>query len=179
MTNMQPQTTSFTPLPVPASLARQLADEYRRESAITLKVLRAFPAEQAELKPHPHSNSAKQLAWTFVVENALLEGAVRNGLREPAARGAMPEHWDEILQLYEEGVIRVQALFDDFDDSAMSRSVSFFTGPKQRGEFSLFDFGRFLIHDSIHHRGQLSVYLRLAGAKVPSIYGPSHDEPWT
>ena len=37
----------------------------------------------------------------------------------------------------------------------------------------------FLIHDEIHHRGQFSIYLRMSGAKVPSIYGPSGDEPWT
>jgi uncharacterized damage-inducible protein DinB len=36
----------------------------------------------------------------------------------------------------------------------------------------------FILHDQIHHRGQFSVYLRIAGGKVPSIYGPSADEPW-
>jgi len=36
----------------------------------------------------------------------------------------------------------------------------------------------FMLLDSIHHRGQLSVYVRMAGGKVPSIYGPSADEPW-
>ena len=35
-----------------------------------------------------------------------------------------------------------------------------------------------ILMDSIHHRGQFSVYLRMAGGKVPSIYGPSADEPW-
>jgi uncharacterized damage-inducible protein DinB len=35
-----------------------------------------------------------------------------------------------------------------------------------------------MLMDSIHHRGQLSVYIRPAGGKVPSIYGPSGDEPW-
>jgi uncharacterized damage-inducible protein DinB len=35
-----------------------------------------------------------------------------------------------------------------------------------------------MLSDSIHHRGQFSIYLRLVGAKVPSIYGPSADEPW-
>jgi uncharacterized damage-inducible protein DinB len=40
------------------------------------------------------------------------------------------------------------------------------------------DFLWFLLCDQIHHRGQLSVYLRMAGGKVPSIYGPSGDEPW-
>ena len=34
------------------------------------------------------------------------------------------------------------------------------------------------LHDMIHHRGQFSIYLRMAGGKVPSIYGPSGDEPW-
>jgi uncharacterized damage-inducible protein DinB len=35
-----------------------------------------------------------------------------------------------------------------------------------------------MLHDQIHHRGQFSVYLRMVGGKVPSIYGPSGDEPW-
>ena len=40
------------------------------------------------------------------------------------------------------------------------------------------DFVSFLVNDEIHHRGQLSIYLRMADGKVPSIYGPSGDEPW-
>jgi uncharacterized damage-inducible protein DinB len=35
-----------------------------------------------------------------------------------------------------------------------------------------------MLMDAVHHRGQFSVYLRMVGAKVPSIYGPSLDEPW-
>src|SRR5688572_16813378 len=58
--------------------ARQaLLESYQRESTTTLKVLRAFPAEQAELRPHPTSNSAQQIAWTFAIENALMEAALR------------------------------------------------------------------------------------------------------
>jgi uncharacterized damage-inducible protein DinB len=56
--------------------------------------------------------------------------------------------------------------------------VPFMTGPKQMGEMSRAQIAWFLLHDQIHHRGQLTVYLRLAGGKVPSIYGPSGDEPW-
>jgi uncharacterized damage-inducible protein DinB len=40
------------------------------------------------------------------------------------------------------------------------------------------DFLWMMLNDMIHHRGQFSVYLRMAGGKVPSIYGPSKDEPW-
>jgi len=54
----------------------------------------------------------------------------------------------------------------------------FMVAPKQKGEVPLADFVEFMLGDQIHHRGQLSVYLRMAGGKVPSIYGPSADEPW-
>jgi uncharacterized damage-inducible protein DinB len=47
------------------------------------------------------------------------------------------------------------------------------------GEISRINWVWFLLHDQIHHRGQLSVYLRMADGKVPAIYGPSGDEPWT
>jgi uncharacterized damage-inducible protein DinB len=46
------------------------------------------------------------------------------------------------------------------------------------GEMTRMEWLWFLLHDEIHHRGQFSVYLRMADAKVPSIYGPTADEPW-
>jgi uncharacterized damage-inducible protein DinB len=66
----------------------------------------------------------------------------------------------------------------DATNPELEGSVTFFTGPKQMGKYSLDDFAWFILHDHIHHRGQLSVYVRMAGGKVPSIYGPSADEPW-
>jgi uncharacterized damage-inducible protein DinB len=56
--------------------------------------------------------------------------------------------------------------------------IAFPSGPKQMGEIRVMDFLWLMLMDSIHHRGQLSVYIRPAGGKVPSIYGPSGDEPW-
>ena len=63
-------------------------------------------------------------------------------------------------------------------DDKLQETVKFFTGPGQMGDFTRLDFAWFLLHDQIHHRGQFSIYLRLADAKVPAIYGPSGDEPW-
>jgi uncharacterized damage-inducible protein DinB len=51
-------------------------------------------------------------------------------------------------------------------------------GPGKMGEFRAMDVVWMALMDQVHHRGQFSVYLRLAGGKVPSIYGPSADEPW-
>src|SRR5215213_3636991 len=159
--------------------ARQaLLDSYQRESATTLKVLRAFPAGQAEMRPHATSNSAQQLAWTFAIENALIEAALRNELRMPPAFPAMPDRWDDCVQAYDAGVRRVIELLQSARDEEMGDMVPFMTGPGQFGDVSKLFLCTLMLNDSIHHRGQLSVYLRMTGAKVPSIYGPSRDEPW-
>jgi uncharacterized damage-inducible protein DinB len=60
----------------------------------------------------------------------------------------------------------------------LQQKVHFFTAPKTLGEISRLEWIWFLLHDEIHHRGQFSVYLRMADGKVPSIYGPTADEPW-
>ena len=53
---------------------------------------------------------------------------------------------------------------------------SFMTGPRQFADVTKLYLCTLMLNDSIHHRGQMSVYLRMSGAKVPSIYGPSADE---
>src|SRR5439155_23140414 len=63
-------------------------------------------------------------------------------------------------------------------DRQLSSTIKFYTAPKQMGDVRRQDFLWQMLNDMIHHRGQLSVYLRMAGGKVPSIYGPSKDEPW-
>jgi uncharacterized damage-inducible protein DinB len=73
---------------------------------------------------------------------------------------------------------RTVALVEQMPDSQTGDTVKFFTGPKTLGDIPKLDFLWFLLCDQIHHRGQFSVYLRMAGGKVPSIYGPSGDEPW-
>jgi uncharacterized damage-inducible protein DinB len=52
------------------------------------------------------------------------------------------------------------------------------TAPKTIGDVPKIDLLWMVLHDQIHHRGQFSIYLRMADGKVPSIYGPTADEPW-
>ena len=156
----------------------QLLDAYRRESATTLKILRAYPPLHAELRPHPTSSSAQQLAWTFAIENALVEAALRNELRMPPSFPSMPVTWEECVEVYESGVTRVTQLLQSVRDEELNETVQFMTGPRQISDIQKASLCWLMLHDSIHHRGQLSVYLRMTGSKVPSIYGPSRDEPW-
>jgi uncharacterized damage-inducible protein DinB len=63
-------------------------------------------------------------------------------------------------------------------EAELHKTVKFFVAPKQMGDVRTMGVRWCMPHDCIHHRDQLSVYLRLADGKVSSIYGPAADEPW-
>ena len=72
--------TSATSAATSRTLKQQFTDVYTMEHATTLKVLNAFPADKGSFKPHERSNSALNLAWTFVIENKMAEAARWSGL---------------------------------------------------------------------------------------------------
>ncbi|HSJ24705.1 MAG TPA: DinB family protein [Longimicrobiales bacterium] len=153
---------------------------YDREHATTMKVLRAYPAERLDLQPHPKCRTARELAWVFVVERGLGMAVYENRLQE-LMQGEMPEppeSWDELLTAYATSHEQFRSMIEATPDDELQHKVSFFTGPQQMGEMTRMEWLWFLLHDEIHHRGQFSVYLRMADAAVPSIYGPTADEPW-
>ncbi|MCM3881010.1 MAG: DinB family protein [Vicinamibacterales bacterium] len=160
------------------SAKQQYAGVYARERATTLKVLKAFPADKSSFKPHDRSSSALQLAWTFVIENNIAMGALHGPLDLSAGFPPVQGTYSDILHAYEASGRDLLAALEKTPDSRLSETVNFFTGPKQMGAVPVGDLLWVMLMDSIHHRGQLSVYIRLAGGKVPSIYGPSADEPW-
>jgi uncharacterized damage-inducible protein DinB len=64
-------------------------------------------------------------------------------------------------------------------DDDWNGSIKIPVAPKTMGEMRVGDALWFFLSDTIHHRGQLTVYLRMAGGRLPSVYGPTADEPWT
>ncbi|HYK03348.1 MAG TPA: DinB family protein [Thermoanaerobaculia bacterium] len=151
---------------------------YQAEHERTRKVLEAFPADQAEFKPHERSSSALKLLQTFVVEQNLLLRAVRNEqVVGSGGFGAVPKSWNEALEALETQHREIMERLETLKDGEL-QTVQFMTGPGKMGDFEPLHFLRFMLFDQIHHRGQLSVYVRMAGGKVPAIYGPSGDEPW-
>jgi len=159
----------------------QFLRAYEREHATTMRVLRAFPAEQMELRPHAKSKSARELAWVFVAERGLGTLLFNNAFANGMPAGEMPkapDNWDAILGAVESSHREFGDLVRAMPDEQLVENVRFFTAPKTMGDMSRMEVAWFLLHDEIHHRGQFSVYLRMAGAKVPSIYGPTLDEPW-
>ncbi|HWJ16312.1 MAG TPA: DinB family protein [Gemmatimonadaceae bacterium] len=151
---------------------------YERETATTLRVMHAYPVDKTDFRPHERSNNALHLGWTFVVEQAMLLRALRGEDMFGSGYGKPPENWQGILDAFKGARTDVMSELGKPENQDLDGSVVFMVAPKQKGEVPLADFVEFMLGDQIHHRGQLSVYLRMAGGKVPSIYGPSADEPW-
>jgi uncharacterized damage-inducible protein DinB len=160
---------------------QQFLNAYEHEHATTMKVLRAYPKDRIDLRPHASCRTARELAWVFVMEHGFGNVVLNDQFdkMDPAAGPPdAPKSWDEILGALEKAHTEFRDLVASFPDEQMNETVKMFTGPKMMGDVRRIDFCNFMLSDQIHHRGQFSIYLRMADAKVPSIYGPSGDEPW-
>jgi uncharacterized damage-inducible protein DinB len=160
---------------------QQFLDAYEREHATTMRLLRAYPTDKLDLRPHPKCKTAHELAWIFVLERGLGTMLYNDEFATKPPSGkppAPPESWDDLLAALEKAHKDFGDLVRSATDEKLSGKVKFFTAPKTIGDIPRIEMLWFLLSDQIHHRGQFSIYSRMAGGKVPSIYGPSADEPW-
>ncbi|MGO9482255.1 MAG: DinB family protein [Candidatus Kryptoniota bacterium] len=146
---------------------------FEKELATTLKAMRAFPEDRLLFSPHERSRNASQLMATFVFEMYLIESCV---FGEKIDRSKFQTYSPASLQTltadFENESSRVVSSIKTLSDGDMRKAVEFAGKNMTADRFMLM-----MVFDMIHHRGQLSIYIRLAGGKVPSIYGPSADDP--
>jgi uncharacterized damage-inducible protein DinB len=174
-------TTATPNAPAATSQKQQYLDTLEMEYGKTLRVLHAYPKDKSELKPHPKAKSARELAFTFVAEQGLSNRALTTGLdwSQPPQFPKAPESLDAVIAAFEDGHRKLVEIVRSIpEDKLLTESVRFPTAPGQLGDIPKMPFLWMVLSDQIHHRGQFSVYLRMADGKVPSIYGPSLDEPW-
>jgi uncharacterized damage-inducible protein DinB len=149
------------------------------EVPTTKKVLARVPIEKADWKPSEKSMSLGQLAGWIANAPAWVAGAIASDgfdvmKFQPAP---VPTTTAALVQTYESGIAAARQALEKLDDAAMDANWTFRMGDKPLNTISRFDAASlFLVFDTIHHRGQLSVYFRMLGVPVPSIYGPSGDE---
>jgi uncharacterized damage-inducible protein DinB len=153
------------------------AATFEKEYQTTLRVLRAFPKEKIGFTPHERSKSAKELGWMLVLNQQVVEPVLRGDLK-PGSFPSAPNTWPELLQAFETAHRDTVGKIAKVDAGVLDQSVKIPSGPGKVGDIRRGDALWFFLHDTIHHRGQFSVYLRMVGGKVPSIYGPTADEPW-
>lgn len=151
---------------------KQIMEFRALEFAITMKVLRAYPEDKLDLKPAEKSRTARELIVTLIREEYVCRVAMRGELIRAEFPAAVPDGLNDMLEALNQIHNEVQNTIAQAGDEELNRVIDFY-GYKIRAIDALWA----ELHDQIHHRGQFSVYLRLAGAKVPSIYGPTADEP--
>lgn len=179
MTAPIPRPSSSPPSAVLPDAAAHFARTYRAEHATTRRVLEAFPPDRWDFQPHPRASTAHRLAWTFVLEEGGMLAALEGRFALPSGGfPPPPDDWTAVLAAF---AAQHQQLVDAAASVTTDRlltPVRFFTGPREVGDVLTHDLLWFFLRDQIHHRGQLAVYLRLVDGRVPSIYGPTADEPW-
>jgi uncharacterized damage-inducible protein DinB len=148
--------------------------QLHNEHPLTRKIIEAIPADKLDYKPDPKAKAAMELASHIVATETFFMSAVANG-EFNRADAAIPETVKTPAQL--------AAWFDESYKKATDKLAA--ASPEALLKvlnFAIFSFpaiayiGLMNSH-SIHHRGQLSTYLRPMGSKIPSIYGGSADEP--
>jgi len=148
---------------------------FATEKPTFLKVMRAVPPDQAGYTPHPRSTTAGDLLGLLAAELedacTLIDTGEVNYVYRPAPGVA------ESVAAYEKHAAALETRLADVDDAKWDSSAKLLMDGKPMWEATLGDMLFGFLHDAIHHRGQLSSYLRPMGAKVPSIYGPSADDP--
>ena len=141
------------------------------EFPITLKVIKAIPNDQGDYKPHERSQSAKEIVQTIISETTAIVNALagNENIFTPISIPSL----DAAVQMYQEECSKTLEFVKQTSETDLQKPLEGMMGnffPRR------IDGAWMFLDDSIHHRGQLSVYIRMSGGKVPSIYGPSADE---
>ncbi len=148
---------------------------YKKEFTTTLRVMRAFPEGKLEFSPHERSSNAKKLMSTFVFEMYLLGIHIfGKEYGNNKFKDYNPASLQTLISDFENESTLILSNLEKLPDKDLSKNIEF-AGVKWQAD----DFILMMLFDQIHHRGQLTVYVRMAGGKVPSIYGPSADDPTT
>lgn len=150
----------------------------KEEQATFIKVLKAVLPDQLDFKPHEKARTARSLAVQLAMQPTMISGLVKTGVLDFTKSYDPGEmSLDDTVKLaeknYKQVLKDVEAVSEEDWDEGEAKMMW------KGGEWKTkkFEMAWGLLFDGIHHRGQLSTYIRIMGGKVPSIYGGSADAP--
>jgi len=154
--------------------------EFHRESATTRRVLERVPADKLAWTPHAKSMSIGKLAGHIATVPGGISRIAQNDVHEidPAAFAAQqPKDKQEILDAFEASKKSAEQYIESLSESQATAIWRLTAKGQEILAIPRVELIRNIMFNHLyHHRGQLSVYLRLLDVPVPSIYGPSADE---
>lgn len=158
------------------TLREFLETRRRAEYPAFERVLKALPVEHWNYRPHEKSASAGEIVWMLAREteacSELIDNGIVNWLPEPT-----PPDPEAVLSAFREQYADLDDRIGLVDEAAWRTKVRLLVEGQLYREAPLGELLWYFFFDAIHHRGQLSTYIRPMGGKVPSIYGPSGDDP--
>ena len=165
-----------------SSVQRNILDELDRELAVTRQVLERIPADKFDYRPHPKSTPLIKLATHVVNLVGFKSLIVRADYRDFADPNApkpppTPTTSAQLLSRFDEYAADLRQALRESDDEKLTTHFQLRTAEKVMMDRPKGAALRVMgLNHSIHHRGQLTVYLRMLDIPVPGIYGPSADE---
>jgi len=161
-------------------LVDPLLMEFDREASTTRKLLERLPDEKLSWAPHPRSSTLAQLAKHLASLPDWAAGALLGDgfdLGTAPSPGEPPKSTAEIVDAFDRNVGKAKAALARLDDARASAAWTLSMNGRTLVQMPRVAFVRtLLLNHSVHHRGQLSVYLRLLDVPVPPMYGPTADE---
>jgi uncharacterized damage-inducible protein DinB len=156
-------------------LAMFLVPSIENEIPLTKKILAAVPQDKLGYKLGEKGRSAQELMWHVVQSDIwFAEGIAAGEFAKSDSKGEAPGTTAEIVSAYESGLPEALGKVKAMTPAQLAKPISFFNIMN----FPAVMYLQFLNNHMIHHRGQLSTYLRAMDAHVPGIYGGSADEPF-
>ena len=143
---------------------------WSNESRTTSKVLSRIP-EGSDYRPDPKSRTAREIAWQIINEEKMIIEALESGTFAWAPAQA-PATMKEICDFYDTQSAEIAERFRALPPERWDATLEFF-GRQRPASPMAWSF----LFDIVHHRGQITTYLRPMGSTVPQVYGPSADEP--
>ena len=145
----------------------------KREHSSTRAVIESIPLSRLDYRPDTHSKTATELAWHIVAAEHRFYSGIVSGAFDftPNHRPESVQTGPQIGELYGKYFAKDLEGLTNLTGEQLARSVDF------RGMFQMpaVAYLNFSLNHTIHHRGQLSTYLRAMGGRVPAIYGESYD----
>lgn len=155
-------------------------EEFDQEMATTRKVLERIPSEKGPWKPHQKSFPLGHLAQLV----AMMPGWITSHLREShidlaGGSGYTFEKTETLLSMFDRNVKEARQALSKVTGETLEESWSLKHGDQVLFSMRRGEAARNTLRHLIHHRGQLTVYIRMLDVPVPSIYGPTADEQWS
>jgi uncharacterized damage-inducible protein DinB len=143
---------------------------WNKESKTTSKVLSRIP-EGSDYRPDAKSRTAREIAWQIVNEELMLIEALETGVVKWAP-SPTPATMKDVCNTYDKQSAEIERRWKSLPAARWDGTLEFF-GSQRPASGMAWGF----LFDIIHHRGQITTYLRPMGSTVPQVYGPSADEP--